>query len=184
MFCSFFLLFSRKAVFFFYCLFWFIFDRVAKNVKNQIPSTSCQTNLRIVLRSFSFTIKERPRRSIYTDYFNAKYNSHTQTHSKERIIDHHHHHGRRRPQQNRLQRRQRMKFETSKEVNITSTFDGMGIREDLLRGLYAYGFEKPSAIQQRAVLPITSGREMSSRKRNRAPGKRARFPCPCVKWSI
>ena len=54
----------------------------------------------------------------------------------------------------------RMKFETSKEVNITSTFDGMGIREDLLRGLYAYGFEKPSAIQQRAVLPITSGRDV------------------------
>ena len=53
-----------------------------------------------------------------------------------------------------------MKFETSKEVNITSTFDGMGIREDLLRGLYAYGFEKPSAIQQRAVLPITSGRDV------------------------
>ena len=54
----------------------------------------------------------------------------------------------------------RMKFETSKEVNVTSTFDGMGIREDLLRGLYAYGFEKPSAIQQRAVLPITSGRDV------------------------
>ncbi len=24
----------------------------------------------------------------------------------------------------------------------------MGLREDLLRGIYAYGFEKPSAIQQ------------------------------------
>ena len=33
--------------------------------------------------------------------------THTQTHSKERIIDHHHHHGRRRPQQNRLRRRQK-----------------------------------------------------------------------------
>ena len=36
----------------------------------------------------------------------------------------------------------------------------MNLKEDLLRGLYAYGFEKPSAIQQRAVLPIVSGRDV------------------------
>lgn len=36
----------------------------------------------------------------------------------------------------------------------------MGIREDLLRGCYAYGFEKPSAIQQRAVVPIITGRDV------------------------
>jgi len=29
-----------------------------------------------------------------------------------------------------------------------STFDDMRLKEDLLRGIYAYGFEKPSAIQQ------------------------------------
>lgn len=28
------------------------------------------------------------------------------------------------------------------------TFDAMELREELLRGIYAYGFEKPSAIQQ------------------------------------
>jgi len=27
----------------------------------------------------------------------------------------------------------------------------MGLREELTRGIYAYGFEKPSAIQQRSV---------------------------------
>ena len=36
----------------------------------------------------------------------------------------------------------------------------MGLREDLLRGIYQFGFEKPSAIQQRAVLPITQGRDV------------------------
>ena len=51
-------------------------------------------------------------------------------------------------------------FDTSKGVKVVSTFDGMGIREDLLRGLYSYGFEKPSAIQQRAIVPITSGRDV------------------------
>ena len=32
-----------------------------------------------------------------------------------------------------------VEFETSEEVDVTPTFDGMGIREDLLRGIYAYG---------------------------------------------
>ena len=51
-------------------------------------------------------------------------------------------------------------FDTSKGVKVVNTFDVMGIREDLLRGLYSYGFEKPSAIQQRAIVPITSGRDV------------------------
>nr|GEZ46001.1 eukaryotic initiation factor 4A-3 [Tanacetum cinerariifolium] len=36
----------------------------------------------------------------------------------------------------------------------------MGIKDDLLRGIYQYGFEKPSAIQQRAVRPIIEGRDV------------------------
>lgn len=41
---------------------------------------------------------------------------------------------------------------------VVSTFDDMDLKEDLLRGIYAYGFEKPSAIQQRAVKPTLTGR--------------------------
>lgn len=33
-------------------------------------------------------------------------------------------------------------------VECIETFDAMDLREELLRGIYAYGFEKPSAIQQ------------------------------------
>lgn len=51
-------------------------------------------------------------------------------------------------------------FETSKGVKVVSKFDSMGLKEELLRGLYAYGFEKPSAIQQRAVVPIVEGRDV------------------------
>ncbi|KAG2651564.1 hypothetical protein PVAP13_1NG290200 [Panicum virgatum] len=51
-------------------------------------------------------------------------------------------------------------FETSPGVEVVSTFDQMGIKDDLLRGIYGYGFEKPSAIQQRAVLPIINGRDV------------------------
>ena len=40
------------------------------------------------------------------------------------------------------------------------TFDGMDLPEELLRGIYAYGFEKPSAIQQRAIQPTKLGRDL------------------------
>lgn len=42
----------------------------------------------------------------------------------------------------------------------TPTFDAMDLKEDLLRGIYAYGFEKPSAIQQRAIKPTLLGRDV------------------------
>ena len=36
----------------------------------------------------------------------------------------------------------------------------MELPEELLRGIYSYGFEKPSAIQQRAIRPTISGRDL------------------------
>lgn len=48
------------------------------------------------------------------------------------------------------------------ESNYSETFesfDDMSLREELLRGIYAYGFEKPSAIQQRAIVPVIKGRD-------------------------
>jgi len=51
-------------------------------------------------------------------------------------------------------------FETSKDVQPVATFDSMGLKDTLLRGIYAYGFEKPSAIQQRAITPILQGRDV------------------------
>lgn len=40
------------------------------------------------------------------------------------------------------------------------SFDDMGLKENLLRGIYSFGFEKPSAIQERAIVPVTSGRDV------------------------
>jgi len=45
------------------------------------------------------------------------------------------------------------------DVEIVDSFDAMGLKKELLRGVYHYGFEKPSAIQQRAILPILEGRD-------------------------
>lgn len=45
-------------------------------------------------------------------------------------------------------------------LQVVKSFDEMGLRDDLLRGIFSYGFEKPSAIQQRALLPIVQGRDV------------------------
>lgn len=54
----------------------------------------------------------------------------------------------------------KIEFSTSEEVDVVPTFDQLKLREDLVRGIYAYGFEKPSAIQQRAIKPIIKGRDV------------------------
>lgn len=51
-------------------------------------------------------------------------------------------------------------FETSKDVKVVASFDQMGLREELLRGIYSLGFDRPSAIQQRAIIPMIKGRDL------------------------
>eukprot|EP00029_Vermamoeba_vermiformis_P012963 TRINITY_DN7901_c0_g1_i1.p1 TRINITY_DN7901_c0_g1~~TRINITY_DN7901_c0_g1_i1.p1 ORF type:complete len:400 (+),score=180.87 TRINITY_DN7901_c0_g1_i1:58-1257(+) len=65
-------------------------------------------------------------------------------------------------------------FETSAEVKVYITFEQMKLKEDLLRGIYGYGFEKPSAIQQRAIVPIMSGRDVIAQAQS-GTGKTATF---------
>ena len=40
------------------------------------------------------------------------------------------------------------------------SFDEMALPEPLLRGIYAHGFEKPSPIQQKAIVPIKNGNDV------------------------
>jgi len=67
-----------------------------------------------------------------------------------------------------------VEFETSEDVDVTPTFDAMGLREDLIRGIYAFGFEKPSAIQQRSIRPIVKGRDVIAQAQS-GTGKTATF---------
>lgn len=57
---------------------------------------------------------------------------------------------------------------------VCDSFDEMGLREELLRGIYAYGFEKPSAIQQRAILPVLQDRDVIAQAQS-GTGKTATF---------
>lgn len=50
-------------------------------------------------------------------------------------------------------------FESS-HVESIPRFDDMGLSEALLRGIFAYGFEKPSAIQKKAIVPMTKGKDV------------------------
>ncbi|KAJ1657527.1 RNA helicase [Dispira simplex] len=67
-----------------------------------------------------------------------------------------------------------LQFETSDDVKIVSKFDQMGLKEDLLRGVFAYNFERPSAIQQRAIIPIKRGRDVIAQAQS-GTGKTATF---------
>jgi ATP-dependent RNA helicase len=69
---------------------------------------------------------------------------------------------------------EKLLFETSDDVKVVPTFDAMNLNENLLRGIYAYNFEKPSAIQQRAILPIIKGRDVIAQAQS-GTGKSATF---------
>lgn len=59
-----------------------------------------------------------------------------------------------------------------KEVH--ETFDDMNLKQKLLRGIYGYGFEKPSSIQQRAIVPCIKGYDVIAQAQS-GTGKTATF---------
>ncbi|KAJ1935317.1 translation initiation factor eIF4A [Linderina macrospora] len=62
---------------------------------------------------------------------------------------------------------------TNWEESVAS-FDDMELDENLLRGIYAYGFERPSAIQQRAIVPVLKGHDVIAQAQS-GTGKTATF---------
>ncbi len=46
------------------------------------------------------------------------------------------------------------------ELKKFTTFDEMGLSEELLRGIYSYGFERPSDIQSMAIVPMRERRDV------------------------
>ncbi|KAH7834758.1 hypothetical protein Vadar_019381 [Vaccinium darrowii] len=57
---------------------------------------------------------------------------------------------------------------------VYDSFDAMGLQENRLRGIYAYGFEKPSAIQQRGIVPFCKGLDVIQQAQS-GTGKTATF---------
>jgi translation initiation factor 4A len=49
-------------------------------------------------------------------------------------------------------------FKTNWEESVEK-FDDLGLNEQVLRGVYGYGFVKPSPIQQKGILPVIQGKD-------------------------
>ena len=51
------------------------------------------------------------------------------------------------------------KKETAENYEIINyeKFDDMGLKKDILKGIYSYGFERPSVIQQKGIVPLSKG---------------------------
>ncbi|GAA95669.1 uncharacterized protein L969DRAFT_92796 [Mixia osmundae IAM 14324] len=57
---------------------------------------------------------------------------------------------------------------------VIGEFDQMNLKPELLRGIFAYGFERPSAIQQRAIQPVLLGHDVIAQAQS-GTGKTATF---------
>ena len=62
-------------------------------------------------------------------------------------------------------------YDSSYEIK---TWDDLELRPELLRGIFAYGFEKPSPIQQKAIKPIIAKRDVVAQAQS-GTGKTATF---------
>lgn len=67
-----------------------------------------------------------------------------------------------------------LKFRTSKSIQVVSSFEEMDLKDSLLKGIFSYGFEAPSAIQSRAILQIINGRDTIAQAQS-GTGKTATF---------
>jgi translation initiation factor 4A len=62
---------------------------------------------------------------------------------------------------------------------VQVTFDDFKLHENLLRGIYAYGFEAPSVIQQQAIPAIATGNDLIAQAQS-GTGKTAAFTIGCL----
>mmetsp|Transcript_7322 Transcript_7322/g.11149 ORF Transcript_7322/g.11149 Transcript_7322/m.11149 type:complete len:416 (-) Transcript_7322:185-1432(-) len=84
------------------------------------------------------------------------------------------HQNRHDPQNKKHAKKTKKSKESNDDTSPAETFDEMNLKPALLRGIYAHGFERPSAIQQRAIRPILRGRDVIAQSQS-GTGKTAVF---------
>ena len=57
---------------------------------------------------------------------------------------------------------------------IFTKWDDLDINPDIIRGIYATGFENPSPIQSKAIIPLSKGRDIIAQAQS-GTGKTAAF---------
>ena len=63
---------------------------------------------------------------------------------------------------------------TRNEENSIDNFEKMKLKDNLLRGIYAYGFELPSLIQLKAIPLIITGKDIIAQSQS-GTGKTGAF---------
>lgn len=64
--------------------------------------------------------------------------------------------------------------ENNTDIKIYNNFDSMGINDNILRGIYSYGFENPSSVQQKGIVPIIENHDCIIQSQS-GTGKTATF---------
>ncbi len=65
-------------------------------------------------------------------------------------------------------------FVPSQDIKIYKSFDEMTLPDTLLRGIYSYGYENPSPIQQKGIKPLIEGHDLLAQAQS-GTGKTATF---------
>jgi superfamily II DNA/RNA helicase len=67
-------------------------------------------------------------------------------------------------------------YELSEEIEYIDKFDDerLGLNDEILHGIYSYGYDRPSPIQRIAIQPILSGRDVVVQSHS-GSGKTATF---------
>ena len=60
------------------------------------------------------------------------------------------------------------------EIEAFSTFESMNLKDDLLKGIYSFGFESPSVVQAKGIMQIIAGRDVICQAQS-GTGKTATF---------
>lgn len=64
-------------------------------------------------------------------------------------------------------------------IKLYSDWDDLDLKEDLHRGILAYGFEKPTSIQQKAIKPIIDSKDIIGQAQS-GTGKTGSFTIGCL----
>ena len=62
----------------------------------------------------------------------------------------------------------------SDKITIYESFESMSLNDNLLRGIYTYGFEIPSIIQKKSIIPIIESKDIIAQSQS-GTGKTASF---------
>ena len=65
-------------------------------------------------------------------------------------------------------------YKMTRELDLYESFEDMDLDEKILRGIFAYGYEKPSYIQQKAIIPFINGNDIIAQAQS-GTGKTATF---------